>query len=467
MSRFELFKQFILKKFEEFSEEKYGLQKELEGNRQNLSILKIIDNASKSCLNDIINSSLEECQQECSVVKTETRTLYYEIIGRWSYCRLLGELLSSRPNWCKATCLNYNMEISEEPNDKRSNPLPRMTYTDRHIERCHYRFPIYNTTSTIKVPVVNKEDPCSSFLASKLCEKDYFPPTILIQRRCKILNPNDQRVDQLIREYNDEVHHWFLKDSRKEGANGIVLLRHPAPLESYLLSRHLMDISQTYILQPQLPRLHLTSDQHKFDIRVYLLLLFHEGHLQAYLLHDCIVRVAAQKYNSKDDDVDAHLTNICFQLRRERGQKRVYLFQEWWPSLYAQSFPRIVNLMNDVFRTLRGQLNKYEKSRGFTLLGGDILITEDGKPWLLEFNFSPSMFREIEIAYNVSKKVIKWLASAIEVFREGNGDDEKYGGLDGVGCECFIWSELLENEWVKCWCDLNESTNNENVDILY
>ncbi|CAG8582094.1 7481_t:CDS:2 [Ambispora gerdemannii] len=239
LSVYELVRTFILNKFEYFNEGKNVRQKE------SSSVLKITDHVSKSFLNSIDNR-LEECQQN------ENLSNYLVF---WKNCQVhvpIGaNLLVLTIIWkyhLKGATTTYDIQIVIS-NVAIINFQP---ITSRLL----LKFPLLLIKKTLKTLIWRKRS-----------EKNDFPPTILIQRRCKILNPNDQRVEQSIKEYNSEIHHWFLEDSRKEGAN---------------------------------------------------------GHLQVYLSHECIVRVAARKYNSKDDDVDAHLTNICFQLRRGHGQERVY-----------------------------------------------------------------------------------------------------------------------------------------------
>lgn len=102
-------------------------------------------------------------------------------------------------------------------------------------------------------------------------------------------------------------------------------------------------------------------------------------------------------------DPAAQFTNFCYQRSVDPNFTRVLLLHEW--ENYHQVYPHLVDIVADVVGTCAPRLNLSNRS-GITLLGFDFIIDRQLRPWLIEANFSPSMFRESVSASSVIKECV-------------------------------------------------------------
>ena len=116
----------------------------------------------------------------------------------------------------------------------------------------------------------------------------------------------------------------------------------------------------------------------KADLRLYLL-VEPSTRQEVFLYNDAVVRVAPGQYGGNNDTtLETQLTNVATGGTIVAGK-------EWLP--FSTHLGAIQTLMRDVVIKLRPwfERNKCE------LLGVDVMIDEDGRPWLVELNGSPSM----------------------------------------------------------------------------
>lgn len=152
-----------------------------------------------------------------------------------------------------------------------------------------------------------------------------------------------------------------------------------------------------------------------------------------YLYDDGLIRFASEKYSTNVEDLNnqfMHLTNYSINKKSEtykhnndesslEGNKWTlktflnYLAENRKDVCIKQLSESIVDLILKSVISCQYPVYKYliknQKFRynSFELLGFDIMLDSNFKPWLLEVNVSPSLRSESEV--DTSVKVIKFL----------------------------------------------------------
>lgn len=187
-------------------------------------------------------------------------------------------------------------------------------------------------------------------------------------------------------------------------------------------------IVQQYISDPC-----LLFNGSKFDLRVYVLVTsFHP--LRLFIYEEGLVRFASERYNSNQESLSdpfVHLTNYSINkintAYRSNNDQASNQGHKWslstlWRYLNERSLSDVnvdhlkAKINDMVIKTViasEDQINKltkkYVKSRYtcYELLGFDILIDSNFKPWLLEVNISPSLRSESSLDAQVKGHLIK------------------------------------------------------------
>ncbi|KAJ6644550.1 Tubulin polyglutamylase ttll6 [Pseudolycoriella hygida] len=166
-------------------------------------------------------------------------------------------------------------------------------------------------------------------------------------------------------------------------------------------------ICQIYLKKP------LLIDGFKFDLRVYALITSLDP-LRIYIYNEGLARFATKPYNlptkMNTGNTFMHLTNYSlnrfsesFSTDRESGSKRTFSSLNRILSKNSYDVVRLWNEIDDivvktVISALPALKHNYSASfprhdiiqACFEILGIDIMIDDDFKPWLLEVNHSPS-----------------------------------------------------------------------------
>lgn len=174
----------------------------------------------------------------------------------------------------------------------------------------------------------------------------------------------------------------------------------------------------------------------KFDLRLYVL-VNGVNPLRIYLSKEGLARLAVRSYEELDDenldDMTMHLTNYAINKNSTRfcpnraaiidsvGHKRslkatlTYLKKvenRDTDRLMADIKDIIVKtiisgqpILDSTFKTI--QLDDYENSMCFHILGFDIMLDSKGKPYLLEVNHSPSFSTDSPIDEKVKGDLIR------------------------------------------------------------
>jgi len=233
---------------------------------------------------------------------------------------------------------------------------------------------------------------------------------------------------------NGEDWKMILKPPASARGNGITVINKwsQIPKGAKVKKRHSCKavlIAQEYISNPC-----LLFNESKFDLRVYVLVSsFHP--LRVYIYEDGLVRFASEKYSSTQESLSdpfVHLTNYSinktnhsYKSNNEPGSQsgHKWSLNTLWKYLNEMDLPTEVNVdqlrarINDmIIKTViscEDQVNKlikkHTKSRYtcFELLGFDIMIDSNFKPWLLEVNISPSLRSESSLDSTIKGNLIK------------------------------------------------------------
>jgi len=186
-------------------------------------------------------------------------------------------------------------------------------------------------------------------------------------------------------------------------------------------------IAQNYIENPL-----LLFNQTKFDIRLYVLITSFDP-LRLYLYDDGLIRFASEKYSTNIEDLNnqfMHLTNYSINKKSEtykqNNDESSTLGHKWTLKTFLNYIAenrkdvcikrlseRIVDLIlksviscqYPVYKYL--QKNQKYKYNNFELLGFDIMLDSNFKPWILEVNVSPSLRSESSVDTSVKSQLIK------------------------------------------------------------
>ncbi|EFA83851.1 hypothetical protein PPL_02921 [Heterostelium album PN500] len=214
-------------------------------------------------------------------------------------------------------------------------------------------------------------------LTRNLMNSNYLVPCILIERS-QIIDAYQIDIEKAKLE-KDKV--WFLKDPLLNKSQGIELfnsiddaLAHCNPKKRYILQREII---------PSL------INNFKFDVRINVLFVFTATSKRLYMFNEGVIRCTNTKYKDGSLDKQQQFTNFCYQLSLNPEFDNIMPLSEW--DRDGSRFKELEGAVLDVFKPFWSRLN-FLKHSGFTLLGLDFIFDRDDKPYLLEVNYSPSMF---------------------------------------------------------------------------
>lgn len=215
---------------------------------------------------------------------------------------------------------------------------------------------------------------------------------------------------------------WICKPSSGAQGRGIYVFREIEELE-YRSSC----VVQRYLDRP------LLIEGYKFDLRIYVVITNYHP-LTCYMYRDGLARFSTQKYDMSDlTNQYAHLTNTSINKKSSTvnedkgivgpgckwtlGQLRAWLRSEGhddgllWQEIVKVCVLTLLSVSTDV---------PAHDARGCELLGFDILIDQDIKPWLIEVNFGPSLSGDTDTDIKVKRPLIRDYIEACE-FRPEDG----------------------------------------------
>jgi len=195
---------------------------------------------------------------------------------------------------------------------------------------------------------------------------------------------------------------WIIKPTNSSQGKGIYIIDDVSEVpidESCIVSR--------YIPNP------LLINGLKFDLRIYVLVTSYDP-LRVYVYNEGLARFASEAYldaNGKTNKY-AHLTNYSINKKNEKYQQNMNADQDdaghkWslgafskhlegagvdMNLLWSKIYDVIIKTLLTLEPYVQAGLKKLpSRSNCFELLGFDILVDNDLKPWLMEVNLSPSL----------------------------------------------------------------------------
>lgn len=230
--------------------------------------------------------------------------------------------------------------------------------------------------------------------------------------------------------------YWILKPVGLSRGRGISLVK---DLSDVTYSQS--SVIQKYIERP------LCLVQYKFDLRIYVIVTSFKP-LEAFIYKDGFARVSTTQYSLDPNDVNnkfIHLTNSSIQKHNEQdiskdnplhagskfndeiGGSKIGLLGEngLWKLLQrfqSSSQPKIdvEKVWKDICLLIVKSLvivddKIIHQPCCFELFGYDILIDENGRPWLIEVNASPSLARDNALDHKVKNNMLKDLIDLLEI----------------------------------------------------
>jgi hypothetical protein len=214
-----------------------------------------------------------------------------------------------------------------------------------------------------------------------------------------------QKMDQMKSSSDKQVENfnqWIIKPQNSCQGKGIFIIDDISEVpidEPCIISR--------YIHNP------LLLNGLKFDIRIYVLVTSMDP-WRIYIYNEGLVRFASEEYNPQNikSNKFAHLTNYSINKKSEKfvqnqnaeigdeGHKwsltalNKHLEQLGIDNdiLWSKIYDVILKSLISIDGHVQSQLKKLQsRNNCFELLGFDILIDTDLKPWLMEVNLSPSL----------------------------------------------------------------------------
>ncbi|XP_078388467.1 tubulin polyglutamylase ttll6-like [Cetorhinus maximus] len=233
------------------------------------------------------------------------------------------------------------------------------------------------------------------------------------------------------------------------------------------ITRNLKDIKQgdrlicqQYISKPFL------IDGFKFDLRIYVLVTSCDP-FRIYIYNEGLARFATSKYsdpsNSNLDDICMHLTNYAINKHSKNfvrdgdgsSKRKLSSFNKWleqhghnttkvWADIEDVIIKTLVSaypILKHNYRTCFS--NHLFGSACFEILGFDILMDRNLKPWLLEVNHSPSFTTDSKLDREVKDHL---LYDTICLINLGASDKQKAAEEERRRVQERLWNRQTTRE---------------------
>ena len=236
----------------------------------------------------------------------------------------------------------------------------------------------------------------------KMFNKLYFyPETYLIDKRNNTWKTTIQNI--ILENQEDDI--WFLKPENGGRGVGIILLNKNSDFEAAL-----EQADQTkYVLQKSVKNIHLFQNK-KYDLRVHVVFVKKNREIIPLLYPIADARLSPKVYEDQKLNRESILT-----VQKEGNHETI-------PSNsikeYQKYFANLTKVMKDackiVSASISANITKWEDSVEFWITGFDLIMTNDGKFYVLEFNEFPNMFQKKHVYLHHRKIILGVLENVVE-----------------------------------------------------
>ena len=219
---------------------------------------------------------------------------------------------------------------------------------------------------------------CPKVMPDTYCINDLNWPDVLN----KIANQYYLQGSQLVNQIEDLV--WILKPALLNNGKEIKIFQSINELEKHFLSSE--RLGGEHVLQQYLTKPHLLRNEHKYSIRMFVVLTNYAG---VYLYPHGYFNVALHPFAAQDfKDLRSHLTNEHLQ---DDEVNVVQIPSERFES-FASLYPQIKNMVTDLTQGLAclyPQAFISGKHRTLAIFGFDFMVDNEERLWFLEANHGP------------------------------------------------------------------------------
>ena len=200
-------------------------------------------------------------------------------------------------------------------------------------------------------------------------------------------------VDEVLaEEHISSEYLWFLKHRTSTEGKHVWIYRRREDLLKYFGDSN---ITEHYIVQREVEDSFLVFG-HKFVLRVFVLI--HNKKL--YIYKEFIGKMQSKPYSNTGEERDIHIHSI--PVPDSKTQVMAIRGTLW--AEYEKVYPSIKKVCGQVIRAFFDVLN--DNGNQYSLLGIDLVMDREYKPWIIEINSHPSLWSDTGQASTFIKKEI-------------------------------------------------------------
>ena len=209
----------------------------------------------------------------------------------------------------------------------------------------------------------------------------------------------------------------YILKNEQESARGILVSNNIKEMTQHILDKKELGYPVTVV--QRLVKSYLISGR-VFKIRMYLLIKCEKSGLKHFYLHDKGgIFYAPEIYDKKklnNNNIIAngywynsitHSDYVGFINDKPKNLKELYTYLEKDGISSRLVMERTIKLLILIFKSIENKIYKKKNNNDqFTILGFDIMIDENYKPWIIEFNKGPSTSSYDDANVYNSKKIV-------------------------------------------------------------